>query len=53
MSDLSEAIERAEKRLALMTDDKRQKFHIIVLQEELRRNIDKPASRLSPTGDGV
>ncbi len=37
MSELSEAIERAEKRLACMTEEQRVKFYAIVLREELQR----------------
>lgn len=37
MSDLSEAIARAEKRMEGMTDDERFKLHVPILREELQR----------------
>lgn len=40
MSELSEAIERAEKRLATMSEGDRVKYYAIILREELQRERD-------------
>ena len=43
MSELSEAMERAEKRLAKMSEADRDKYGLLVMQQELRRPRE-PAS---------
>jgi len=42
MSELSEAIDRAQARLDTMTQEQREKLHVIILQEELRRGAAAP-----------
>lgn len=46
MSDLSEAIARAEKRLAKMSEADRFKYHVQILRDELQRGID--AKKVGP-----
>jgi hypothetical protein len=41
MSELSEAMERAQKRLDAMSQEQREKLYHIVLREELQRGRDK------------
>ena len=50
MSDLSEAIERAQKRLDSMTQEQREKYYHLILREELRRGASKPQEPFSAGG---
>lgn len=45
MSDLSEAIERAKRRLDGMPQEKREKLYHIVLREELQRGLQADKSQ--------
>jgi hypothetical protein len=45
VSDLSEAIERAEKRLERMTAEDRVRFYHLILREELQRPLTEPERR--------